>query len=359
MSRPCQSPPIERSAFGVTAAGEPVQRFSLRTPGGRVAISEYGATVVSLEVPDRAGEPGHVALGFPGLSSYLGEHPFIGGTVGRYANRIAAGRLQLDGQRFALVKNDGENHLHGGPVGFSRRVFASQAAVDRGAPTIELSMVSPAGDQGYPGRLEVRVRFRLVDEGETTTLELASEATTDAPTVVSLAHHGYFNLRDGGASDVLDHTLRVHAARALPLDSAGIPTGDPTSIAGTRLDFRDPTRLGARMVDGDGHDGYDDCFMLERAGGEALGPAASVREPHSGRSLDVFTDQPAMQLYTGNSLDGSLVGHGAARYRRHAGLCLETQHPPDAPSRPGLPSARLDPGETYRANVHYRFGVHG
>lgn len=360
MSSPAGST-VERTPFGATPAGDSVGLFTLRTGGGcSVQISEYGATVVSLQVPDRRGRPGGVVLGFSSLSGYLAEHPFIGCTVGRYANRIAGARFDLDRQRFELPANDGPNHLHGGPGGFGRRVFAAEAGLERGCPAVELALTSPAGDQGYPGRLDTRVRFVLAGDGDSTTLEIEYEATTDAATVVSLTHHGYFNLRDGGRSSVLDHELTVFADHALPLDDAGIPSDGPAAVAGTRLDFRSARRVGAWIEGCTADRGYDDCFMLERPPEPAgLRLAATVRETHSGRSLDVLTDRPALQLYTANSLDGSLVGHDQIRYGRHAALCLETQHPPDAPNQPGLPSARLEPGQRYQAHTHYRFGIDG
>ncbi len=360
MSSPSHRAPLESAPFGTTAGGEPVQLFTLRTAESSVQVSEYGASVVSLRVPDRDGQQGPVVLGFPSLSGYVADHPSIGCMVGRYANRIANARFGLDGRTFDLPANDGVHHLHGGPAGFGRRVFSGEASLDSGIPAVRLTLVSPAGDQGYPGRLEVEVLFRLVQDGFATTLEIDSRATSDAPTVVSLAHHGYFNLEDGGKSSVSDHMLTVHADHALPLEADGIPSGAPVAVEGTSLDFRNPAHLGPRMAE---RGGFDDCFMLGPVEPKAASTrqprlAAAAYEPHRGRTLEVLTDQPALQLYTANSLDGSLVGHDGVRYQRHAGLCLETQHPPDAPNRPDLPSARLDPGQTYCASVRYRFGVH-
>jgi aldose 1-epimerase len=330
--------------------------------GARACVTDLGATLVSLEVPDRTGALGHVVLGLASADAYLGAHPYFGSTVGRYANRIGGARFALDGREYRLAANDGANHLHGGRAGFHRRAFAVEGARASGAPVVEMHYASADGEEGYPGRLEVCVRYALAARGDATVLEVAFEATTDAPTVVNLANHAYFNLRDGGASDVLGHILHVPAERYLATDASGVPTGRSVSVAGTSLDFRTPRAIGLGICEAllAPRGGYDHCYLLDGArDGEGMRLAARVAESHAGRTLEVWTTQAALQLYAGNGLDGSLVGHGGARYGRHAGFCLETQHPPDAPNRPEFPSTRLGPGETYVQRTRLVFGTEG
>lgn len=328
--------------------------------GARARVAGLGATLVSLEVPDRDGVLGHVVLGFDSGAAYLGEHPYFGSTVGRYANRIAGARFTLDGREHRLAANDGVHHLHGGPDGFHRRAFDVEVGRDAGVAVAQMRYASADGEEGYPGRLDVSVRYSLVARGDATDLDIEFAATTDAPTVVNLANHAYFNLRDGGASDVLAHRLCVPASRCVELDAAGLPTGRIAPVADGALDFRQPGAIGERIHDASlaPRGGYDHCYLLDgprNADGMVL--AARVEEPQTGRTLEVWTTQPALQLYTGNGLDGSLVGHGGVRYRRNAGFCLETQHPPDAPNRAGFPSTRLDPGPTYRQRTRHSFSA--
>lgn len=328
--------------------------------GARACVTGLGATLVSLQVPDRAGVLGHVVLGFDSAAAYLGEHPYFGSTVGRYANRIGGARFALDGREYRLAVNDGVHHLHGGPEGFHRRAFAVEVGRDGASAVAEMRYTSADGEEGYPGRLDVRVRYSLQLLGDATGLDVEFAATTDAPTVVNLANHAYFNLRDGGASDVRAHRLWVPASRCVELDATGLPTGRIVPVADTALDFRAARAIGERIHDAllAPRGGYDHCYSLDGprdAGGMTL--AARVEEPDTGRVLEAWTTQPALQLYTGNGLDASLIGRGGVRYQRNAGFCLETQHPPDAPNRPELPSARLDPGQTYRHRTRFVFAV--
>ena len=336
--------------------GQPVRLFALTNESGaQVQVTEYGGIVVRIRVPDRNGRLGDVALGFDSLDAYVAANPFFGTITGRYANRIAGARFELDGVAYGLARNNGANSLHGGVRGFDKVVW-------RGEPTdagdgIALTYVSPDGEEGYPGTLKTTVTYSWSDANE---LRIDYRAETDRATVVNLTNHSYFNLADGGASSVLDHEVTIHAERYTPADAEAIPTGEIASVAGTPFDFRRPRTLGER-IDTDhpqirSSGGYDVNYVLDGAGGE-LALAATVFEPTSGRVMDVLTDQPGVQLYTGNHLDGSLVGTNGITYPRHSGLCLETQHFPNSPNEPSFPSTVLRPGQTYATTTVYRFGT--
>ena len=345
---------LEVAEFGLVD-DQPVKLFTLtNATGAKVRIAEYGGIVVSIRVPDRHGVLGDVSLGYERLADYVSDNPYFGTITGRYANRITGGRFELDGETWQLAQNDGENTLHGVIRGFDKVVWA-------GAPTesgdgVALTYVSPDGEEGYPGELATTVTYTWTDENG---LRIDYEARTDKPTVVNLTNHAYFNLADGGAGTVLDHYLTVHAERYTPTDAASIPTGEIVPVAGTPFDFREPRTLRERIADEQpqlrANGGYDANFVLDGDGGLAL--AATVYEPTTGRAMDVHTDQPGVQLYTGNHFDGRHAGHGGVAYQRHAGLCLETQHFPDSPNQPGFPSTVLRPGETYKTTTVYRFYV--
>ena len=344
---------LEATQFGVVD-DEPVKLFTLtNSSGAEVRITEYGGIVVSIRVPDQDGRLGHVSLGYDRLADYVADNPFFGTITGRYANRIAGGRFEIDGETFELARNDGENALHGGIRGFDKVVW-------KGVPTesrdgVALTYVSPDGEEGYPGRLETTVTYTWTDDYA---LRFDYVARTDRPTVVNLTNHAYFNLADGGAGTVLDHELTIHAGRYTPADSASIPTGEIMPVAGSPFDFRSPRNLGERI--GADHPqllaggGYDVNFVLHRKSGD-LALVAEVYDPATGRAMDVLTDQPGVQLYTGNHLDGRHVGIGGVAYERHSGLCLETQHFPDSPNQPGFPSTVVRPDETYSTTTIYRF----
>ena len=348
---------VERQRFGRLPDGTVVERFVLANAAGtRAELTSWGASLVRLLARDRAGRPGDVVLGFDSLEPYLADHPHLGGTIGRYANRIAGGRLPLDGREWVLAANQPPHHLHGGVVGFDRVVWEAEEIRERGGVGVRFRHQSPDGDEGYPGRLDVAVTYGL---GADDALRIGFEARSGAPTVVNLTHHAYWNLRDGGASAILDHELFVNASAYTPVDRTGIPTGAIEPVAGTPLDFRSPRRIGERSGALAGRrGGYDHNFVLDR-GPAATGPslAARLRDPASGRVLEVHTTQPGLQLYAGNFLDGSLTGRGGARYRRHHGLCLETQHFPDSPNHPHFPTTRLAPEEAYRHTTVYRLGT--
>jgi aldose 1-epimerase len=339
-------------------AGQPkAECVSLHNGAGiHAQLSSYGASLVSLTVPNRAGRGGEVVLGFAEPNRYTADHPFFGSTIGRFANRIGGARFMLDGQGYALEANDGKHHLHGGSAGFHRQGWRTRTFADDTNVGVTFSRTSPDGEGGYPGALRVTVSYRLSADGA---LGIDFEAETSRTTVVNMTHHSYFNLRDGGAHDVLDHRLWLTAERYLAIDTGGVPTGEALPVASTALDFRTPRALGdavgapALLSRG----GYDHCFLLADNPTGTPMLAARLHDPHSGRVLDVLTTQPALQLYTGNNLDGSLVGHGGTRYARHTGVCLETQHCPDAPNRPEFASTRLEPGQRYAHSVVYRFSV--
>jgi aldose 1-epimerase len=316
----------------------------------------HGAAIVSLRVPDRAGNLDDIVLGFDSLEGYLGHTHYFGAIVGRYANRIARGRFELDGSRYRLSVNDEPHHLHGGTRGFDRVVWECEPFRHDRGEGLALRHTSPDGDQGYPGTLNVDLRYLLNDSNE---LQVDYLATTDKPTPVNLTQHSYFNLLGAGKGDILGHQLRIDADAYTPVDCTLIPTGKVLPVAGTPFDFRAAVAIGARIGDPDPQleyaGGYDHNFVLRR-GGTGLLSAARVVEPASGRTLDVFTTEPGLQLYSGNQLDG-IAGRGGRRYGRRSGFCLETQHFPDSPNRPEFPSTILNPGEEYLSRTVFAFGT--
>lgn len=348
--------PITRHAFGVTRTGVAIDRYTLVNANGLEAdIITYGGTLTSLRVPDRDGVGGDVVLGFETLEPYTGPHPYFGALIGRYANRIAHGRFELNGATYTLARNDGPNHLHGGPEGFHRRVWRARERESAEGPSLELTYLSPDGEEGYPGNLSVTVAYALTDRNE---LRIDYTATTDRDTLVNLTNHAYFNL--AGAGDILGHELELAAARFLPIDATLIPLGELRPVRGTPLDFTTPTPIGTRIAAD--HEqirrglGYDHTWVLDKPDG-ALGLAGRLYEPTTGRLIEVFTTQPAIQFYSGNFLDGSLIGKRGQVYAKHSGLCLETQHFPDSPNQPQFPSTLLRTGETYGQTTVYRFAV--
>jgi aldose 1-epimerase len=347
-----------KQAFGSTPDGAAIDLYTLSNPAGmRAQITNYGGIVTSLLVPDRQGRPGDVVLGFDSIDGYLKKHPYFGAICGRYANRIAGGRFALNGVEYTLARNDGDNHLHGGVRGFDKMVWKAAELAPIGGGALRLAYSSPAGDEGYPGNLDVVVTYTLTDSNE---LRIDYLATTDADTVLNLSHHGYFNLADGGTSEVLGHEMMIDGARFLPVDAALIPTGELRNVQGTLMDFTRATAIG-RRIDGDDEQlvngrGYDHTWVVNGAPGQ-LRFAARVHEPTSGRVMEVLTTEPGVQLYTGNFLDGTVTGKGGVAYRRRHALCLECQHFPDSPNRPQFPSTVLKPGQRYTQTTVYRFSV--
>ncbi|MEI7481153.1 MAG: aldose epimerase family protein [Elusimicrobiota bacterium] len=343
---------IKTAPFGITPDGEPVELYTLTNNSGmQLSLSSYGATITRLLVSDRDGKIDDVALGFDSLSSYLTSKIYLGCTVGRFANRIAQGRFTLDGKTYHLARNDGTNSLHGGLKGFDKRVW--KARVMPGQASVSFSLRSPDGEEGYPGNLDASVTFTLTDNNE---VRISYQAKTDRATVVSLTNHTYFNLAGAGYGDILNHMLCVRANRYTPADERLIPTGKILPVAGSALDFRKPAPVGARLREAGGDPaGYDHNFVLKASASGKPSLAATLIEPGSGRVMKVFTNQPGMQFYSGNFLDGTAVGKGAKPYQRHAGLCLETQRFPDAPNQRQFPSAVLRPGKTYRTTTIFKF----
>jgi aldose 1-epimerase len=349
--------PVTNHRFGALPDGTPIERYVLDNGRVVVGILTLGGIVQSVRVPDRDGVVGEVALGFDDIDGYTSDAyraagAYFGAIVGRYANRIACGRFTLDGHEHRLAANDPPNTLHGGEVGFDRHVWA--ATVVPGG--VRLARTSPDGEEGYPGALEVTVTYTL-DEADRLWIDFA--ARTDAPTVVNLTNHAYWNL--AGEGSILGHEVQIAATRFAPVDATLIPTGELRPVAGTPLDFLQPHPLGAR-VDADDEQlrrarGYDHSWILGRSADDTPAVAARVRDPASGRVLTVLTDQPALQLYSGNFLDGTLVGRSGRPYGHRTGVALETQHLPDSPNQPSFPSTVLRPEETYATITVYAFSA--
>jgi aldose 1-epimerase len=347
---------LQREPFGCLSDGTEVEAITLRNARGLAArILTYGGIVALLEVPDRTGRIDNVVLGFDSLDSYLRSPHYLGPLIGRYANRIARGRFVLDGETYQIPINLPPNALHGGPQGFNCAVWAVEHAEAGDVPTLTLTHVSPDGDQGFPGRLTVQARFVLIEDA----LQLEFKATTDQPTVLNLTSHWYFNLAGPGSGDILGHELLIPAEAFLPADATLIPTGEIRPVAATPFDFRNAMPIGARINDADEQlacaNGYDHTFVLPVASNNCSVLAARVRESLSGRVMEVWTTEPGVHFYSGNSLDSSDPGSGGRPYRPRDGFCLETQHYPDAPNHPQFPSTVLRPGETFRSRTEFRF----
>jgi aldose 1-epimerase len=349
---------IERSGFGALPDGCRVDLFTLSNNHGfEVAITNFGGIVVSVMAPDRNGDRADVVLGFEKLDSYVADQTYIGAVVGRYANRIAAGAFTLDGLEYQLATNNGPNHLHGGETGFNRTLWNARHETSPAGPLLQLTHVSPEGDEGYPGRLEVAVSY-LVTEGNE--LRIDYHAVTDRPTHVNLTNHSYFNLCGASDTDALAHRLAIAANAFTPVNSDLIPTGELRPVEGTPMDFRQPTVIGARIDDDDEQlrlaGGYDHNWVLGTSGNLDR-PAATVIEPVSGRVMEVWTTEPGVQFYTGNFINPSIIGKAGRTYEPRCAFCLETQHFPNSPNLPDFPSTVLRPGEEYQSTTIYRFGV--
>jgi len=349
-----QTMDVKKEAFGRLADGTAVDIYTLTNKAGIEArITTYGAILVSLKLPDRNGAFADVNLGFDGLEGYLGTHPYFGAIIGRYGNRIAKARFTLDGVAYALPPNNNGNTLHGGIRGFDKVVWAAEPVRSADGAGVKLVYLSKDGEEGFPGNLSVTVVYTLTDANE---LRIDYEAVTDRKTPVNLTNHAYWNLKGEGRGDVLGHVLRLEADGITAVDSAAnlIPTGEIAPVAGTPFEFTSPHAIGERIAKVEG--GYDHNFVL-RSGGGTLALAARVEEPESGRVLEIWTDQPGIQLYTGNFLDGTVVGKGGKAYGKHFAFCLETQHFPDSPNHPNFPSTILEPGQTYRTTTVHKFNV--
>jgi aldose 1-epimerase len=349
---------LKKQSFGKTATGDTADLYTLANKNGmEAAITNYGGIVVSLKVPDRNGKIDDVILGFDSLDGYLKEHPYFGALVGRYGNRIAKGKFKLNGVEYTLARNNGENALHGGLKGFDKALWKARDVSTADTPRLELTYVSKDGEEGYPGNLSVTVTYSLTDANE---LRIDYAATTDKDTVLNLTNHTYFNLAGQGNGDILKHQVSIAADRYTPIDAGLIPVGRLDKVEGTPFDFRQPHEIGERINQKDEQlvrgKGYDHNFVLNSGGG-SLAPAARVYEASSGRVMEVLTDQPGLQFYTGNFLDGTLTGKGGKVYQQRYGFCMETQHFPDSPNQPAFPSTVLKPGAKYQTTTVYRFST--
>jgi aldose 1-epimerase len=344
------TPMIQREPFAKTPDGQVVERFTITNQHGAIArFITWGASLTELHVPDRAGKLADVTLGFDSPEPWLKPNPFFGSIAGRYANRIALGKFSLDGKDYTLATNNGQNHLHGGKSGFDKRNWKPALTAEN---TVTFTYDSPAGEEGYPGALHVTVTYSFTDANE---LTIQYKATTDAPTILNLTNHAYFNL--SGAPDVLAHELQIPAARYTAVDANSIPTGELAKSAGP-MDFTTAKPIGrdlAALKDAPGG-GYDHNYVLDGWAPGKMVKAAEVRDPASGRVMTVTTTEPGVQFYTGNYLK-DVTGKGGRVYGKHAGLCLETQHFPDSPNQPTFPTTVLRPGEIFRSTTTYRFSV--
>lgn len=347
---------MEKRGFGKTADGSEVELYVLRNANGvEATLTNYGAALVSLKVPDKNGKFGDVVLGYEGVEGYVGDKAFIGATIGRYGNRIAKGQFKLNGNTYSLPKNDGPNTLHGGAKGFNKVVWQAKDVSAPSRPAVRFSYVSKDGEEGFPGTLNVDVTYTLTDKNE---IEIVYGATTDKDTVVNLTNHSYFNLAEGG--DILQHRLKLYANQFTPVDATLIPTGELRDVKGTPFDFTTAQPIGSRIGNDDEQlklgRGYDHNFVLQAKSGE-LSLAAEVFDPASGRTMSVLTTEPGIQFYSGNFLDGTIRGKGGKVYNYRSALCLETQHYPDSPNQPSFPSTVLKPGQKYSTTTVYRFSV--
>ena len=340
-----------KEPFGKTPDGKQVDLYTLTNTSGITAkITNFGGILVSLEAPDRDGNLADITLGFDKLDGYLGEHPYFGAIVGRYANRIGKAAFKLDGVEYKLAANNGENHLHGGIKGFDKVVWRLEDIHATGnEAVVKLSYISEDGEEGYPGNLACSVIYTLTEDDK---LQISYEAETDKKTVVNLTNHSYFNLAGQGNGDILSHELMLNADKYTVVDEGLIPTGENRNVKGTPMDFTTSMSIGSRIGQVEG--GYDHNYVLNSGGG-TLALAAKAYEPKSGRVLEIHTDQPGIQFYTGNFLDGSVTGKDGKAYQKNYGFCLETQHFPDSPNKPDFPSVVLQPGQKYATQTVLRF----
>ncbi len=363
----CAEKPVAEH-FGKTKEGSPVEVYTLANKRGvKLRAMTYGATVLSLETPDRQGKSGDIVLGYKTLGQYEKASPYFGSIVGRFGNRIAAGKFTLDGQEYKLALNNGaagaKCSLHGGLRGFDKVVWKAEGLAKDGAQGVRFSYLSKDGEEGYPGNLQVYVTYWLNDKNE---WHVDYEMSTDKATPVNLTQHSYFNLQGEGRGDILGHELTLNAVKFTPVNAAMIPTGELRAVEGTPLDFGKRTAIGAR-IDSDDEQvrlggGYDHNFVLKHSllgglFGKGLSEAATVHEPNSGRFLRILTNEPGIQFYSGNFLDGTLKGKAGAKYPKRSGFCLETQHYPDSPNQPSFPSTILRPGKVLKSTTVFQFGA--
>jgi aldose 1-epimerase len=351
---------IQKKDFGATSEGEKVDLYILRNAQGmEVEIITYGGRITAIKAPDKNGKYENVVLGFDSISQYVSDNPFFGALIGRYGNRIAKGEFSLDGKKFSLPLNDGENHLHGGKKGFDKVVWKVEE-VPENKNSLKLSYLSQDMEQGYPGNLNTVVTYTLNDDNS---LDVLYEATTDKKTILNLTQHSYFNLSGDFSSTILDHEVKINADKYLPVDATLIPTGELKNVEGTPFDFRVAKYVGRDIVKENEDEqlkrglGFDHCWVLNEPN-SGVRFAASAYHPESGRLLEVFTDEPGIQFYTGNFLDGTLTQKGGVgTYGKRSGFCLETQHFPDSPNHDNFPSVALAPGEKYTSKTSFKFSI--
>ncbi len=349
---------ITKELFGKLADGKEAYLYSLKNVSGMtVQITNYGATVTSVSVPDRNGKFAEVALGYDSLDRYINGTVFFGGIVGRYANRIAKGRFTLDGKTYQTTLNDGPNSLHGGKIGFNKVLWNAEALETSNGETLKLTYVSKDGEEGFPGTVTISVTYTLTKDNS---LQIDYSGTTDKTTILNPCNHSYFNLSGDPKKTIIDEELMINADKYTPVDSTLIPTGELASVAGTPFDFRKMTVIGSRINDANPQlkicGGYDLNWVLNEYNGKVR-KVAEVYDPPSGRVLEVLTDQPGIQFYSGNFLNGKDIGKGGVKYEFRSGLALETQLYPDSPNKPEFPSATLKPGQTYKQTTIYKFSA--
>jgi aldose 1-epimerase len=349
---------VQKEQFGIVE-GQPIDIYTLSNEkGAKVKIINYGAIVVSLLIPDRDGNLADIVTGFDSLSGYINDRSFFGAIVGRYGNRIGKGKFQLDGKEYQLTINDGENHLHGGTTGFYKAVWDAEPVENKSGPSLKLTYVSPDGEEGYPGTVTMTVIYTLTNEN---TLEIKYEGKTDKTTILNPTHHSYFNLTGDFNNTILDHELFIDGDIITPVDKSLITTGELTAVENTPMDFRKPTPIGLHINDKyeqlEFGKGYDHNWVLNNYNKGEVHKVASLYDPGSGRLMEILTDQPGLQFYSGNFLNGTTKGKGGVVYQYRTALCLETQHYPDSPNKPQFPSVVLKPGETYNQTTIYKFSV--
>ncbi len=351
----CINCTTRKDSMDTTASQTPAVYSLTNSQGMKADITNYGGKVMTLWVPDRAGNLGDVVLGYDSVSQYPSGNLYFGALIGRYGNRIAKGKFSIDGQSYQLATNNGENALHGGPGGFHNVYWQVQAGGNE--KSLTLTYLSKDGEEGYPGNLQAKVVYSLTDSNE---LVIEYEATTDKPTVVNLTHHSFFNLAGAGVGDILSHELTIYADKFSPVDAGLIPTGEMRAVTGTPFDFLEPHTIGERINNEEEQlklgGGYDHNFILNKSGNE-FSLAASVYEPTSGRVMEVWTTEPGLQFYSGNFLNGKDVGKGGVPYAWRTAFCLEAQHFPDSPNQPTFPNVVLRPGEVYKQKTVYKFSA--
>lgn len=349
---------LTKQPFGVAENGEKVDLYTFKNKNGmEVSVTNYGGIITKIIVPDKDGNFSDVTLGYDSVEGYIKATPYFGAIIGRYGNRIANGAFEINGSKFILAKNDGDNHLHGGQYGFDKVLWSANPIDDYENPKLELTYLSKDGEEGYPGNLNVKVTYTLTLKNE---IKIDYEAITDKETVCNLTNHAYFNLKDCGKSEILDHKIMINADQFTPIDKGLIPTGEQSKVENTPFDFREFREIGSKINDSDEQinlaAGYDHNFVIKGNIGE-MRLAARVIEESTGRIIEVHTEEPGVQFYTGNFLDGSIIGKNNIKYNRRTGFCLESQHFPNSPNTEEFPATLLKPGEIYNTSTIYKFST--